>query len=156
MLPVEGRSGDPKNASEIVKDVIQAKGKRQVLVPAGTGPLTKGRRAFFTYSDLGVTAATEGRLRAQIIGVDAGMTQPTGWHYHVCEAQFVYVVRGWLDLAFEDGTEHRLKVGDSLLIPGGVKHNEFATSDDFQILEVSLPADMGTIACEAPVGRKSD
>jgi hypothetical protein len=32
-----------------------------------------------------VNAASSGRIRAQVtIGAD-GMTQPTGWHYHVCE-----------------------------------------------------------------------
>ena len=24
----------------------------------------------------------------------AGMTEPTGWHYHTCEMQFVYVLKG--------------------------------------------------------------
>ena len=50
-----------------------------------TAPLVAGRRSFFKYRDLGVTAASSGKIRAQVtIGAD-GMTQPTGWHYHVCE-----------------------------------------------------------------------
>jgi hypothetical protein len=29
------------------------------------------------------------------------MTQPTGWHYHVCEGQLEYMLGGWVDLEFE-------------------------------------------------------
>jgi quercetin dioxygenase-like cupin family protein len=82
------------------------------------------------------------------------MTQPTGWHYHVCESQFVYALRGWVDLAFEDGSTVRVKAGESIYIPGGLKHNELATSDDFQILEVSVPAEMATESCDPPAGFK--
>ena len=39
-----------------------------------------GRRACFKYRDLWVTAATGGRLRAQVTSAEAGMSQPTGWH----------------------------------------------------------------------------
>jgi uncharacterized protein YjlB len=45
-----------------------------------------------------------------------------------------------------------VKAGDSIFIPGGLRHNETATSDDFQILEVSVPADMGTQPCDPPAG----
>ncbi len=42
----------------------------------------EGRRAFFKYRDLGVTDATGGRMRAQVTSTDAGLSEPTGWHYH--------------------------------------------------------------------------
>ncbi len=78
------------------------------------------------------------------------MTQPTGWHYHVCEGQFVYTLKGWVELEFEDGTNCRLEAGDSVFIPGGMLHQENRTSDDLEILEVSVPADMGTVAVDPP------
>jgi hypothetical protein len=40
------------------------------------------------------TAASSGKIRAQITIGAEGMTQPTGWHYHVCEGQFVYMLSG--------------------------------------------------------------
>ena len=119
-----------------------------------TAPMVPGRRDFFTYQDLGVTGASKGHMRAQVTTAKRGMTQPTGWHYHLCESQFVYALRGWVDLAFEDGRAIRVKAGESIYIPGGLKHNEIATSDDFQILEVSVPADMGTQTCEPPAGMR--
>lgn len=110
----------------------------------------EGRRSFFKYRDLGVTKASQGWMRAQVMSAVTGMTQPTGWHYHVCEGQFVYALKGFVELEFEDGTECRLEAGDSCFIPGGLKHNEIRTSDDVEILEVCLPADMGTVPCEPP------
>lgn len=117
---------------------------------AQTAPLVPGRREFFKYQDLLVAQATDGRMKAQIMSASKGMSQPTGWHYHVCEAQFVYALKGWVDLEFEDGRKIRLNQGESLLIPGHLKHNETATSDELELLEVVLPADMGTVACDPP------
>ena len=115
-----------------------------------TAPLVAGRRAFFQYRDLGVTAASHGQMRAQVMSAADGMTKPTGWHYHVCEGQFVYALKGWVDLEFEDGQTVKLQAGESLYIPGGMRHNEIRTSDALEILEVCVPADMGTVPCDPP------
>lgn len=115
-------------------------------------PLVPGRRAFFTYRDLMVAEATGGKLRAQVMSSSQGLSQPTGWHYHVCEAQFIYALKGWVDLEFEDGRTIRLQAGESMLIPGGMKHNEIATSTEFELLEVTLPGEMGTVPCDKPDG----
>lgn len=123
---------------------------KMVHVDPKTAPKAEGRRAFFSYTDLGVTEATAGKMRAQLTTADVGMTESTGWHYHECEAQFVYCISGWVDLEFETGETVRVNAGESIFIPGGLKHNELQTSDDFQILEVSVPADMGTVACDKP------
>ncbi len=115
-------------------------------------PTVPGRRDWFKYRDLGVQAASGGAIRAQTMSTTKGMSEPTGWHYHTCEGQFVYALKGWVDLVFEDGQQIRLKQGESLYIPGGLKHNETATSEELEILELSVPAEMGTVACEAPEG----
>lgn len=117
-----------------------------------TAPFVPGRREFFKYRDLGVTDATNGAMRAQVMSAITGMTEPTGWHYHVCEGQFVYALKGWVDLEFETAETIHLVAGESLFIPGGMRHNEISTSDDLEILEVSMPADMGTVPCERPEG----
>src|SRR5262245_64534834 len=78
------------------------------------------------------------------------MTQPTGLHYHVCEGHFVYMLSGWVDLEFEDGQKLRIQAGESLYIPGGLRHNETSASRDLELLEISVPADMGTVACDPP------
>jgi quercetin dioxygenase-like cupin family protein len=111
-----------------------------------------GRRAFFKYRDLGVTDGTAGFMRAQVTSAEQGMSKPTGWHIHKCQAQLVYMLSGWVDLEFED-RKVRVSAGDSIMIPGGTPHNETGTSDAFELLEVSVPADMGTEPCEPPAGR---
>lgn len=124
-------------------------GTRLAHTTPESAPLVPGRRDFLKYRDLGVTTASEGRMRAQIT-VATGAMRPTGWHYHVCDSQLVYALKGWVDLQFEDGRTIRVKAGDSIYIPGGLKHNEIGMSEDFEILEVSVPAEMGTKACEPP------
>ena len=128
---------------------VSPPGKLAYATPT-TAPLVAGRRSFFKYRDLGVTAASSGKIRAQVTIGAEGMTQPTGWHYHVCEGQFVYMLSGWVDLEFEDGQKLRLQSGEALYIPGGLRHNETAASRDLELLELSVPADMGTVACDPP------
>ena len=118
-----------------------------------TSPFVPGRREFFKYRDLGVTDATNGEMRAQVMSAITGMTEPTGWHYHVCESQFVYALKGWVDLEFENAETVHLQAGESLFIPGGMRHNETATSDDLEILEICVPANMGTVPCDSPEGK---
>jgi quercetin dioxygenase-like cupin family protein len=127
------------------KTLAHGRADNPVLVP--------GRRSFFSYRELGVTEATDGKMRAQVMRATQGLSEPTGWHYHVCEQQFIYVLKGWVDLEFEDGSKLRVREGDSLLIPGGMRHNETATADEMEILEVSVPAKFGTVPCDPPAGR---
>ena len=135
------------------KSVGQQPPMKVAVTSARTPDFVEGRRTFFKYRDLGVTAASNGWMRAQVMSTVTGMTQPTGWHYHVCEGQFVYTLKGWVELEFEDGTNCRLEAGDSVFIPGGMLHQENRTSDDLEILEVSVPADMGTVAVDPPARR---
>ncbi|HJU18456.1 MAG TPA: cupin domain-containing protein [Stellaceae bacterium] len=138
-------------ATRLDDRTVAAQPAMKVTVSSAKTPqYAEGRRNFFKYRDLGVTAASEGWMRAQVTSAITGMTKPTGWHYHVCEGQFVYTLKGWVELEFADGTQCRLEAGDSCFIPGGTPHNEIGTSDDLEILEVSVPADMGTVPCERP------
>jgi mannose-6-phosphate isomerase-like protein (cupin superfamily) len=118
-----------------------------------TAPVVQGRREFFTYRDLGTLSADFGSVSAQVHSTRKGLEESTGWHYHTADAQFIYVLKGWVELAFETGETIRLAEGHSCFIPGGAKHNETAMSDDYEVLEVLLaPERMGTVPCEAPGG----
>ncbi|HYZ23984.1 MAG TPA: cupin domain-containing protein [Rhodopila sp.] len=129
-------------------------GQKLAYSKASDATYVPGRREFFKYRELGVTAATDGRMRAQVTSATQGLGRPTGWHYHVCDHQFVYMLKGWVDLEFEDGTKVRLEPGDSLMIPGGTRHNETGTADELELLEVSVPADMKTVVCDPPAGMR--
>ncbi len=108
-----------------------------------------GRRTFFDYRETGLEAATNGKYRAKVMRATDVM-EDTGWHYHECDLQFVYVLKGWVDLEFEGGRVERLAEGAALAIPGGMIHNEIGMSEDYEALEVASPADMGTVAVAAP------
>ncbi|WP_296337072.1 cupin domain-containing protein [Reyranella sp.] len=145
MPSVTARKKSPQTAS----------GQKVAHARASEPKLVKGRRDFFKYRDLGVADASAGALRAQVMSSSQGMSRPTGWHYHECDGQFIYMIKGWVDLEFEDGKTIRVEEGDSLFIPGYLRHNEIRTSDAMEILEVSSPGVMGTTPCEPPQGMKA-
>ena len=113
-----------------------------------------GRRSFFEYRDTGLSAATGGNYRAQVMRATDVM-DTTGWHYHVADVQFVYILKGWVELQFAETGTVRLNAGDSINIPGNMPHNEIRASDELEILEISVPAKMGTVPCAVPANFKS-
>lgn len=122
------------------------------IVNRADAPNRGGRRNYFDYLDLGLTAASNGLVRAQLLCNKKGKTPPTGWHYHSCQMQIVYFTKGWAELQFEDGRVHRTRAGDMVFIPGGTLHNEGESSDDLEVLELSMPAEMGTVNVDPPPG----
>jgi mannose-6-phosphate isomerase-like protein (cupin superfamily) len=132
--------------SEVSTLTRPAEGMKLAISSAKDAQYVPGRRQFFQYRDLGVTEATGGKMRAQV--TSAKSDRETGWHYHTCDMQFVYILRGWVDLEFAGGQKARFGVGDSVMIPGGLPHQETATSEDLELIEVSVPAEMGTEACD--------
>ena len=142
-VTISSQAADQKIAGQ---KVAHARSAEPVLV--------KGRREFFTYRDLGVAEASASKMRAQVMRSTQGLSRPTGWHYHECEGQFIYMIKGWVELQFEDGRSLRVEEGDSLFIPGFLRHNEIRTSEEMEILEVSTPGVMGTTPCDPPAGWK--
>ena len=141
-------------AAATKKPHAKSSGQKVAHARAAQPTLVKGRRAFFTYRDLEVADASAGTIRAQVMSATQGMSRPTGWHYHECDGQFIYILKGWVDLEFEDGRTLRVEEGDSLFIPGYLRHNEIRTSEAMEILEVSVPGTMGTTPCDPPAGWK--
>ena len=136
-----------------MNDAVSTEPRQKLAIATTENPVyVPGRREFFRYRELGVTEGSNAAMRAQVAEAKQGLSEPTGWHYHVCDQQFIYMLKGWVDLEFEDGRKVRLKQGDSMMIPGGTRHNETATSEEMDILEISVPAKMGTVVCEKPAG----
>ena len=110
----------------------------------------EGLRADVEYRDLGLAAATGGRIGAKHIRAIAPLPAPTGWHWHDMDAHFVYVLRGWLVFRFA-GVEGdvRLAAGEGLSQPAGVPHDVIARSDDLEVLEINAPAEYATVDLDA-------
>ena len=60
----------------------------------------EGLRADSEYRDLGLAAATNGRIGVKHIRAIKPFGQPTGWHWHDMTAHYVYVLRGSLTFRF--------------------------------------------------------
>ena len=108
-----------------------------------------GRRAQLIYRDLGVREATGGRYDARVLRTGTG-ERKVPRHVHKLDLQMIYILNGWIRFWFEDQGEVTLSVGDSCLIPSGMSHEVYDWSDDFELLEVTSPADYETV--DAPAG----
>jgi mannose-6-phosphate isomerase-like protein (cupin superfamily) len=112
-----------------------------------------GPRADVEYRDLGLAAATGGRIGAKHIRAFKPFPQETGWHWHDMTGHFVYVLKGWISFRYEGVAETvTVKAGGCLSQPGGVAHNVVARSDDLELIEINLPAAYGTFDLEPGKG----
>lgn len=111
-----------------------------------------GWRKFFSYRDLGLTTATQGEYAMRVVRAQSGAAVSTGWHHHVLNAQIIYCLNGWEAIALEDGRVIKLIRDTCLNIPPGFLHNEIGYSADLEMLVITNPADVKTIAAEAPSG----
>ena len=109
---------------------------------------SEGLRSFFEYRDLGIKAATGGRVGAHVIRAKPGKHGSSGWHTHDLEVQLVYVLKGWVEFDYEGVGKVRIEAGACVHQPPGLRHVEIAHSDDVEILEITLPADFKTEKAE--------
>ncbi|MDH3232126.1 MAG: cupin domain-containing protein [Alphaproteobacteria bacterium] len=112
---------------------------------AGDGP-----RAFLEYRDLGVSEATHGRVQAQVVRTNGPCDESTGWHYHMLDLQFVYVLNGWVRTELEGYGTFLMERGDAMSVPARHKHDVTGFSADFEVLELNMPAEFETVAVDAP------
>ena len=103
----------------------------------------RGLRDFFLYRDLGVAAATGGRVLAQLVKANSPPEEGTGWHKHVADFHIVIMLKGWARFMYE-GEEHLVAAGDCVHQRPGITHYLFDYSPDMEYLEVVGPADFKT------------
>ena len=132
------RYAGPKALAESLSAFFRASGS--------TAPWKReGLREDSEYRDLGLAAATGGRIGAKHIRALKPMMVPTGWHWHDMTAHYVYVLRGSLTFRFAGVVgDVTLNAGDGLSQPAGVPHNVVARSDDLEVIEINEPAEYGT------------
>jgi quercetin dioxygenase-like cupin family protein len=108
----------------------------------------QGLRGYFGYRDLGIRAATGGRVVAHVIKAATPLHKSVP-HYHLTEFQLVYVLKGWIEFDYEGVGTVRLEAGSCVHQPPGIRHAELGHSDDLELLEVVMPADFETVEVEA-------
>jgi mannose-6-phosphate isomerase-like protein (cupin superfamily) len=118
--------------------------------PGDTGWNTGGLRDFFMYRDLGVAAATHGRILAQLVRANlAPPSTGTGWHRHDAEFHIVIMLKGWARFMYNDKLT-LVKIGDCVHQRPGIVHDLFDYSPDMEFLEIIGPADYKTIEVPGP------
>ena len=108
-----------------------------------------GLRDFFMYRDLGIAAATGGKVIAQLTRAQDAPEKGTGWHYHVADFHIVIMLKGWARFMYEDKNT-LVSAGDCVHQRPGIVHYLFDYSPDMEYLEVVGPADFKTIEVPGP------
>ena len=119
------------------------------LKASDTAFVTGGLRAFFLYRDLGISAATNGKVIAQLVKANLPPADGTGWHRHVADFHIVLMLKGWARFMYEDKVT-LVEAGDCVHQRPGICHYLFDYSPDMEYLEIAGPADFGTIDADAP------
>ncbi len=95
----------------------------------------------FEARDTGIGAGTRGVAGVKVAR-RAGEAAPVV-ATHDCDIFFAFVMDGTGTLE-ADGTAHAIEAGDAFVVPPGMPSKLTPTSDDFQLLEVALPAEFRT------------
>ncbi|MFO0433568.1 MAG: cupin domain-containing protein [bacterium] len=115
-----------------------------VVSHAADATFTRGLRSFFEYRDLGIKAATGGRVVAHVIRAAAGTAFSGQPHVHRTTFQFVFVLKGWIEFEYEGQGRVRLEAGSCVHQPPEIRHREIGHSEDIEMLEIVLPGDFET------------
>ena len=117
--------------------------------PGDTAWRSDGLRDFFLYKDLGVEAATAGRVLAQLVKANMAPEKGTGWHRHDADFHIVIMTKGWAKFMYGD-QETLVEAGDCVHQRPGIVHYLFDYSPDMEYLEIVGPADFKSIDMPAP------
>ena len=111
----------------------------------------KGLRGFLKYRDLGVAAVTDGRFGANVARATTAKkaADHAGLHYHTLGFHLTYILRGWMRTYYEGVGEIVLRAGDCVTYSGEVVQSHTEHSEDFEVLQVTMPAEFPTVQIES-------
>jgi uncharacterized RmlC-like cupin family protein len=123
-----------------------SKSKIVISRAEGAAWTTKGLRAFLKYRDLGLAEATQGRFGATIGRAIRKYEPGSGAPRHTHDVGFhvIFVMRGWFRSEFEGLGKVTLRAGDCLSYEGEIPQQHIEYSDDFQVMQIAMPADYKT------------
>lgn len=135
--------------SEALPDVVHAATEFSHVRPGDTPFLPEGLRDFFLYRDLGVAAATHGKVIATLVRANHAPEKGTGWHQHRADFHIVMMLKGWARFMYEDKVT-LVAAGDCVHQRPGITHYLFDYSADMEYLEIVGPAEFATVEVEGP------
>jgi quercetin dioxygenase-like cupin family protein len=115
-----------------------------VLTRTGSSP-GQGR-AGMLYRDL-IPSRFGGRYIASHISIPEGGPVSDWVHYHRIALQLIYVRRGWVRVAYQDGgNPFVMREGDLVIQPPEIRHRVLESSEGLEVVEISAPAAHATYA----------
>ena len=117
-------------------------GQRFVHNQGAGAPWQPFRIPGFTARDTTINANTKG-VASVMVARPAGRAAP--WTRHQGDILFTFVMSGEMTLEGEGKEPFRLSPGDAFVIPPGLATRYSATTDDLELLEVSLPGSVPTV-----------
>ena len=115
-----------------------------ILTRAGASP-GQGR-AGMLYRDL-IPGRFGGRYIASHISIPEGGPVADWVHYHRIALQMIYVRRGWVRVAYQDGGDpFVMNEGDLVIQPPEIRHRVLESSPGLEVVEISAPAVHATYA----------
>ena len=94
--------------------------------------------------DTEIEKLTGGAIGVRIIKAVPGAHYSSPWHYHEWGYQIGYITKGWAIFEFEGIGRVKVEAGTLLLQPSNNRHRELETSDDWEAIEITWPAKVGT------------
>ena len=122
----------------------KAKARPTVSHLATSKFVKRGLRSYLEYRDLGVSRASGGKVHSHVIRARPRKAPHGDWHYHDCNVQFTYVLKGWVKMQYEGQRPILMKVGSCFFQPPRIRHRELAHSKDLQMIEVVAPGRFNT------------
>ena len=105
-----------------------------------------GLRSYALYRNLGVDAATNGLVQAHVLKMVEPYSEKARIdHIHVTVFQMIYVLKGSTTISFDGGEPVKMMLGSCWTQPPSIRHVVLDYSDDFDALEILLPADFDTV-----------
>jgi mannose-6-phosphate isomerase-like protein (cupin superfamily) len=104
----------------------------------------------FEVRDLGMAAATGGRVGAFHMRALGPCQGAQGFHWHRLEFHMVYILKGRVTYRWQGSDEDVVvEAGGCLYQPPGGAHNVVDYTSDLEVLEVTMPAEYETIQGES-------
>jgi mannose-6-phosphate isomerase-like protein (cupin superfamily) len=122
-----------------------AAGKLDIVDPLGPNSFaSEGPWPSFAYRPLGLKDLTGGKIAAHVLRATPGRRAEALTPRQTPDFQFLYVLKGWAVFDYEGLGEQRLVEGSAVYQPPGIEHRVIGHSDDFEVLEITLPAGLAT------------
>jgi hypothetical protein len=125
----------------------------RVLIRNDQSAWTGGFRSEFAYRDLGLVKASRGLICARQVRRVGHGAIGYEWHCHDADFQFNFALHGSTVVETDDGACYHVKPGDSIAQPGLYRVREFNFSEDFECIQITVPAEQGPtiIGRDAPL-----